>query len=83
MMHRTTIMLPDETKREAIRLAHYEGISLGQLIRKLLNIRIKQVQHSASNVSQDPFFADQNYFSGEAPSNLSVQHDDYLYGALE
>ena len=28
----------------------------------------------------DPLFADEEVFTGEAPEDLSLKHDDYLYG---
>lgn len=28
----------------------------------------------------DPLFADEAVFDGEAPEDLSLRHDDYLYG---
>jgi hypothetical protein len=32
--------------------------------------------------AEDPFFANVSSYLGEAPSDLSINHDEYLYGDL-
>jgi hypothetical protein len=33
----------------------------------------------SANTNIDPFFADKNCYTGETPSDLSLNHDQYLY----
>ena len=42
-------------------------------------------ERSPSNLASradDPFFANISTYSGDAPSDLSINHDEYLYGDL-
>jgi hypothetical protein len=72
-MHRTTILLPDELYRAAGREARSLGVSLGELIRRRL------AKSSEKPPMQKAFFSRQPW-TAEAPSDLSVAHDRYLYG---
>ena len=74
-MNRTTIMLPETLKGKATYLARQQGISLGELIRELLESRFRNTQSK----KRDCFYADESVFSGDAPADLSTNHDDYLY----
>lgn len=76
-MERTTIMLPPELKARAAKYSQLKGISLGQLIREALE---KEVMGEGNmNQSLDPFFSDREVYRGDAPSDLSAEHDRYLY----
>ncbi|MCP4753248.1 MAG: hypothetical protein GY866_20350 [Proteobacteria bacterium] len=76
-MERTSIMLPQELKIKASRLASQKGVSLGQLIRESLEQTIKtDRQGQATN---DPLFLDDAVFEGDIPADLSKNHDDFLY----
>ena len=72
-MHRTTILLPEELYRAAGREARSLGVSLGELIRR----RLATVPSEPPK--QEAFFA-RRPWSGEAPDDLSANHDRYLYG---
>ena len=76
-MIRTTIMLPTELKTLAARRAGELGISVGELIRESLEMRLRQVK---SQDHEAPFFADEAVFAGPAPNDLAKEHDRYLYG---
>ena len=74
-MYRTTIMMPSQLKLKAQKLAATQGISLGKLIRLTLEERCASLRAA----EQDPFFADQQFYTGNVPSDISIHHDDYLY----
>lgn len=76
-MLRTTIMLPEDLKATAQRYARRQGMSLGDLIRESLQQRL--LQETGESRTQDPLFADQAVFEGDAPGDLASRHDDYLY----
>jgi len=75
-MKRTTIMLPEELKAKATRRARKKGISLGNLIRQSLEGELKK---PTGTLSEDPLFNDTVVFMGDTPSDLSKNHDRYLY----
>ncbi|MEE8277601.1 MAG: CopG family transcriptional regulator [Thermoanaerobaculia bacterium] len=76
-MRRTTVMLPEKLKVKAKRRASQEGVSLGELIRRSLAQTLLQ---EPAAVSDDPLFADDAVFRGEAPADLAAEHDRHLYG---
>lgn len=67
-------MLPENLKIKAMNFARSEKMSLGELIRELLQ---KKLQTKTSQ--RDCFYAEDLVFSGELPKDLSENHDDYLY----
>lgn len=75
-MDRTTIVLPPELKFQAQRLAHENHVSLAELIRSALKVQIEKFSKSKKT---DLFLEDRNFFKGQAPKDLSENHDDYLY----
>lgn len=75
-MNRTTIMLPEELKRQAQERAMATGISFGELVRRSLT---DTVSAPPPQRTEDPLFADSGVYLGEAPSDLSKEHDQYLY----
>ena len=77
-MKRTTIMLPSELKARAQQRARERGISFGQLLREAVEEALRT--DSRGLRTADPLFADTAVFPGEAPTDLSSQHDQYLYG---
>lgn len=72
-MHRTTIMLPPELHRRAAKVAAARGLSLGELIRKLLEAETREDE------GEDALFADARTFAGSP--DLAARHDEELYGA--
>ncbi|MFW5920840.1 MAG: CopG family transcriptional regulator [Polyangiales bacterium] len=73
-MIRTTILLPDDLKALAERRARERGTSLGGLIREALEAALSGPD------DDDPLFADDEVFDGDAPRDLASAHDHYLYG---
>jgi len=72
-------MLPADLKAKAMRAARERGISFGELLRRSLAATVE----SPPAQYEDPAFADAAVFDGPAPSDLSVEHDRYLYGGEE
>lgn len=77
-MNRTTIMLPPDLKIRAADEASRRGISLGELIRRSLELNLARERTAAGAV--DPLFADTELFDGPTPDDLAENHDKYLYG---
>jgi len=71
-MMRTAIMLPDHLKLKAEKLAASPSISLGELIRESLEEKL-------ATKNEDPFFSDTDFYIGQVESDLSKNHDKYLY----
>lgn len=76
-MNRTTLMLPAGLKARAHRRARELGISLGQLIRQALESQLTDAD--GERLVEDPLFADEAVWTGEAPNDLAADHDRYLY----
>jgi hypothetical protein len=76
-MIRTTVMLPEELKFQAERIARRNGISFGRFIRISIE---KAVRGAEKSGREDAFFADQTVWRGDAPRDGAVHHDKYLYG---
>lgn len=77
-MERTTIMLPAPLKEKALQYARKKGISLGELIRASL---AAVISHSRNIKNRDTLFSDTEVYTGDVPSDLSFNHDNYLYGS--
>jgi hypothetical protein len=77
IMHRTTIMLPDELNIRVQTLARERGVTLSEFIRTTLE---QALQAELPDNSMDPLFTDHAVFGGSVPSDLGSHHDDYLYG---
>jgi len=74
-MHRTTILLPADLHRAAEREARELGLSLGELIRR----RLAPSMQKGKNAT--PAFFARKPWTDQGPSDLSVHHDQYLYGS--
>jgi hypothetical protein len=74
IMQRTTILLPRELKTRAEAHARQAGTSLGGLIRQSLEAALRRAP------AHDPLFSDSEPYRGQAPRDLSVEHDEHLYG---
>ncbi len=77
-MHRTTLMLPPDLKIQAQRQAREQGVSLGEFIRRAIELQLKG--SGATRRAADPLFADIAVFTGDAPADSAAEHDRYLYG---
>ena len=80
-MHRTTILLPEDLKRRASKLARSEGVSLSELIRGALEERLV----ARTSWANDPLWKalEPMDFPPDSPTDLAARHDDYLYELLE
>jgi hypothetical protein len=76
-MKRTTVMLPEELKNRAVKRADTMGISLGEFIRESLKRNLKS---DKSFPFVDSYLGDSTVYEGDTPSDLSQNHDEYLYG---
>jgi hypothetical protein len=77
-MHRTSLMLPEQLQRRAAKVARRRGMSLGQLIRQCL---AREAALDQQEAKADPFWdAPETFRSGR--KDLSLRHDDELYGPL-
>ena len=70
-------MLPPELRNRAERRARQLGISFGELVRRTLAAAL---EGNGAGEIRDPLFSDDAVFRGDAPSDASSRHDDYLYG---
>jgi hypothetical protein len=80
IVQRTTITLPPELKDRAMRIARMQGISFGELVRRLLLAAAEQRERGGD---WDELLADEAVFGGDAPADLAGNHDGYLYGEGE
>lgn len=80
-MHRTTILLPEDLKRRASKLARREGVSLAELIRSALEEKLSE----RASWADDPLWKalEPMDFPPDSPTDLAARHDDYLYEMLE
>ena len=76
-MIRTTILLPLELKKKVESKAKERGISLGEFIR--LSIQ-EAISPKKNQIEKDPFFSDSEFYEGNMPSDISLNHDEYLFG---
>ncbi len=80
-MERFTFQLPYELKNKATRLSQINNISLAQIMRESLEQQLARIDitKNTNEKLQDSFFADQAVFHGDCPSDISANHDQYLY----
>ncbi len=74
---RTTIVL--RLKQAAMSRALDRGISFAEFVRRALEKGLAG-NGARSRRRHDPFWDDRAVFRGEAPRDLSKNHDLYLYG---
>ena len=80
MMKRTTIMLPSALKKRAELRARREKKSLGSYIRESLENALRNGNSRAS----DPLFnTDKLVFADSHPSDMSLNHEEYLLKMLQ
>lgn len=82
-MNRTTVVLPDTLKAQAMKTAQAKGISFGELVREAIEKLLSAPGESASQRSRRQSVTAMLQFAETAPSgpaDLSERLDDYLYG---
>jgi hypothetical protein len=77
-MHRTTVMMPQELKRQAAQRARLQNMSLGECVRRALEAAVRQ--NGKTRRGEDPLLRDGAVFKGGAPRDWSARHDVSLYG---
>jgi hypothetical protein len=75
-MKRTTIMLPADLRRRALRRAKSWGVSFGTVVRESLDAALPALEEVGGD---DPLFLDRDVWSGRAPRALAREHDRFLY----
>jgi hypothetical protein len=76
-MTSTRIHLPSKLMELAENSAESMGISLDELVRESLELRLGKIEVSWEN---DPFLSDREVYEGPTPTDLVENLDDYLYG---
>jgi hypothetical protein len=77
-MHRTTILLSPELRRDAEAAARQRGISLSEMIRRLLAAAVRG--NKPGSRQADPLFRPRRLMARGNPANIARNHDLYLYG---
>lgn len=77
-MHRTTILLSEELRAKAETAARQRGITLSELIRRLLTAAVHGKKLSSRE--GDPLFRPRRLMAHPNPSDVAANHDEYLYG---
>lgn len=82
-MNRTTIVLPDDIKAEALRRARAKGVSFGALVREALEKYLTTPAEDAAQHSRRQAIEAMLRFSQHSPAGppeLSERLDEFLYG---
>ncbi|HEX6898494.1 MAG TPA: hypothetical protein VF789_02230 [Thermoanaerobaculia bacterium] len=79
-MTSTRIHLPEKLMELAESSAESMGISLDELVRESLELRLSRIGVSWEN---DPFLSDREVYDGPTPPDLVENLDDYLYGSKD
>jgi hypothetical protein len=82
-MNRTTVVLPDNLKAQAMKTAQAKGISFGELVREAIENFLATTGEDASQRSRRQSVVAMLQFAETAPpgpADLSERFDDYLYG---
>jgi hypothetical protein len=88
MPDRTTIVLPPLLKQRAISRARVLGISFAEFVRQAVEKQLASPTDKVTKVpwkrgsrkTGDPFWDNLRTFDDGGPTDLSVRHDDYIYG---
>ena len=67
-----TVRVSDELRDKAVLAARQRGLTLDEFVQLCLSSLVDR--------KQDPLFCDSAVFSGDVPSDISQNHDRYLYG---
>ncbi|MAT71583.1 MAG: hypothetical protein CMJ58_18910 [Planctomycetaceae bacterium] len=76
-MVQITFTVPEAVRDLAVNAARERGVSLDEFLCKCVATSVGYDRAS------DPLFAGLQVWEGDAPSDLSENHDDYLYGDKE
>ncbi|MFP4521716.1 MAG: CopG family transcriptional regulator [Fibrobacterota bacterium] len=76
-MNRTTVMLPENLKKEIMKYASKNGMSLGEFIRTSCERYL--AEHGAKSRG-DSIFSARYIIRQKGPSDVSENIDKYIYG---
>ncbi|MFZ2655429.1 MAG: hypothetical protein WAX69_10925 [Victivallales bacterium] len=84
-MTRTTIVLPEDIKKLAVKNAQDEGISFGEFVRRSLEMSIGMSDSGSKTYSRecDSLFSGMRKLRLKAKPSFrdgALNHDEYLYG---
>ena len=77
-MHRTTILLSEDLRARAETAARQRGITLSELVRRLLTTAVHDKKSSSRE--GDPLFRPRRLMAHPGPPDMAANHDEYLYG---
>jgi hypothetical protein len=83
IMNRTTIVLPDDIKSEAVKRAQSKGISFGAFVREAIARLLAEPTEDTTQRARREAIEAMLRFSQDAPpgpKDLAEHLDDYLYG---
>jgi hypothetical protein len=72
MVH-LNLPFPEDLRDKAEAAARERGLTLDEFVRRCVSTTVGQ------NRAADPMFSDDRVYSGNAPSDLAENHDQYLY----
>jgi len=75
---RTTVVLPPKLKQRATACARRKGVSFSEFVRQVLQEAVSRAPAKPAG-GRDPFWTNVPVYDGPVPSDLSVNHDKYLY----
>jgi len=81
MPDRTTIVLPSRLKQLATARARARKISFSEFVRQAVEKAVVEPQRHTRK--KDPLFGDIPVYDGPVPSDLSENHDKYLYDEVD
>jgi hypothetical protein len=81
MPERTTVVLPARLKQLATRRARQRKISFAEFTRLAIMKAVREPlpKQNQQRRGKDPIFWDVPVYDGPGPSDVSVNHDKYLY----
>lgn len=83
-MEQVTLKIPDNYSNKLKLFAQCQNQTIEEVIMDIIHkaVETAKIDMTSENDCQkaDPLFADDEVFAGEVPDDLSLKHDDYLYG---
>jgi hypothetical protein len=80
MADRTTVVLPGPLKQRAVARAGEQGISFGEVVRRAVEHMLTSPPRGRGRKKTGDLFWDNLRFYKSGTADLSLRHDDYLYG---
>jgi hypothetical protein len=86
MPDRTTIVMSADLKERAVQRARERKISFGEFVRQAVEQQLKAavpVKAGGKKKTGDPFWDNWVPIDDDGPTDMALNHDQYLYEALE